>query len=141
MPVSGVYQWTQTEGSIELVIPLKGVSPKIIDVLLTEIYLKVSYRPFLLEIDLLKAVDTNKSRAVLENGNLIICLKKKEGQIQWDDLCFEGTKDQIKLRRTDALSKREESVKNIFRKAKENRIEEGRMMLRKQVCSVVLYIS
>ena len=136
MHVSGVYSWTQTKKSIDISIPLKGVSPKKIDILLTETYIKVSYRPFLLEIDLFKAVDEVSSRAVLKSGTLIIHLRKKDDESggDWDSICFEGTKKEIQLRRSQAMSNREELVKIVHNKAKDRQIEEGRIVLRKQVC-------
>ena len=141
MPVSGSYEWDQTDDTIELSIPLKGVSPKLVDILLTEIYLKVSYRPFLLEIDLLHPVDETKSQAVLKDGSLLISLVKsvREDNVEssmgiWKGLLYEDeSKDNIRRRRAQSVLKREERLKVKHENVKNMRLKEERMTLRNQV--------
>ncbi len=135
MFVKGTYSWTQCESSIDISIPLKGTSPKLVDVLLTETYLKVSFRPFLLEIDLLHCVDDRKSKALIKDGTLLIHLIKSGSAsiVTWDCLEFEGAKQMIAERRVAALTKREKAVREMHEKAKQRKVDDQRMTLRHQV--------
>ena len=88
MHVSGEYTWKETDDHIEVAIPLKGVSTKKVDVFTASSILKVSYAPFLLDLNLYGEIDEESSRAVLKNETLKIYLTKKSTQ-PWGQLCFE----------------------------------------------------
>ena len=132
MPVTGEYSWTESDDRIELTIPLKGVSPKCVDVFTTSTLLKVSYLPFLLDLTLLDEIDEDGSRAVLKDGELKILLKKRETRI-WGQLCFEGTKEEIHQRRCESLLKRDETVKRQMENVASKRAEEERMVFRRHM--------
>ena len=132
MPVSGTYTWTETPEAVELTVSLKGASFKSLDVLLTETFVKVTYPPFLLDLNLLKSVEESRSKAIRKDGVLYIELVKKEKGI-WGHLLFDGTKEEIAERRRKALDARTEMVRALHEKAREKKYEEGRMTVRKQV--------
>lgn len=132
MPVSGEYTWRESDDNIEVTIPLKGASPKSVDVFTASCLLKVSYLPFLLDLNLFDDIDDDGSRAVLKNGELIICLKKREARI-WGRLCFEGTKEVISQRRCKALQKREEAVNRQMENVASKKVEEERMVFRRHM--------
>lgn len=132
MPVAGEYTWRESDAHIELTIPLKGVSPKRVDVFAASSLLKVSYLPFLLDLNLFDEIDEDSSRAVLKNGELILRLKKREMKI-WGRLCFEGTKEDIHQRRCNAMHKREEAVNRQMEKVASKKVEEERMVFRRHM--------
>ena len=132
MPVSGTFTWSESNDYLEVVIPLKGVSPKKVDVFTGPTILKVSYSPFLLDLDLYEEIDDEKSRAVLKDGTLKIRLAKKEPQL-WGQVCFDGSREEIKQRRQQAYKKREENVQRQMEKAAAKKVDEERMTFRRHM--------
>lgn len=132
MPVKGDYTWTQTNSAIELFISLKGVSLKTVDIYLSDTFLKINYRPYLLEIDLRRSVNYGRSTAVCKNGNLVILLTKMHKE-HWESIEFAGDDNIVMERRSDSIAKRTSNMKELHGKANEKRVEEGRMVLRRQV--------
>lgn len=132
MPITGEYSWIESDAHIELTIPLKGVSPKCVDVFTASSLLKVSYIPFLLDLNLFNEIDENGNRAVLKNGELNIRLKKREEGI-WGRLCFEGSKEEIRQRRFTALQKREAAVNRRIENVASKKVEDERMVFRRHM--------
>ena len=67
---------------------------------------------------------------MLRNGTLTISLAKKTVE-PWGQLCFEGSKDEIKQRRREALKDRNYRVQNQMEKVASRKVEEERLVLRK----------
>lgn len=87
----------------------------------TEWYLKISLPPYLLELDLERCIDTthsnNNSRARIENGTLIVELRKKQGfRGLWGkvgQIVHRNCEPEIKIRREESIKeqlKREHEV-------------------------------
>lgn len=87
----------------------------------TEWYLKISIPPYLLELDLERCIDTahttNNSRARIENGTLVVEMKKKQGFCGlWGKLgqiVHRNCDPEIKIRREESIKeqlKREQEV-------------------------------
>ena len=132
MPINGGYTWSETTDKIEISIPLKGVSVKKVDVFTTSNQLKVSYSPFLLDVNLFNDIDEDRSRAVLKNGTLKISLPKKEVEL-WNQLEFRGTKQEIQQRRAAALKEREDKVKLQDEQLAAKKVEEERRLTRQHM--------
>ncbi|CAM9825481.1 unnamed protein product, partial [Discosporangium mesarthrocarpum] len=79
MPVTADYTWVESETTVQLQVPLKGTSPSRVDIFATECYLKVSFPPYLLEVDLHGFIDPEVHTARVRGGILIIKLTKKNG--------------------------------------------------------------
>ena len=94
--------------------------------------LKVSYAPFLLDLNLYGEIDEESSRTVLKDGTLKICLAKKSVQ-PWGQLSFEGSKDEILCRRRKALKERDETVRKQMGKVASKKVEEERMVFQKHM--------
>ena len=60
MPVTGQYTFTETDLSLNVEIPLKGVSPKKVDIFCAEGMLKVNFAPYLIDILLHKRIDPRR---------------------------------------------------------------------------------
>ncbi|XP_001378179.2 dynein axonemal assembly factor 4 isoform X2 [Monodelphis domestica] len=72
------YSWQQTESTVYLSLPLRGVQPRNSDIFCTENYLKVSYPPFLFEAFLYAPIDDINSKAKIGNDAIVFTLYKKE---------------------------------------------------------------
>eukprot|EP01135_Chromosphaera_perkinsii_P008991 Nk52_evm9s1569 gene=Nk52_evmTU9s1569 len=71
------YSWEESSEEIVVVVPLRGVSRRTVDVYVSDVYVKVNYPPYLVEIDLLGRVDDMEgSAAVFEGGAVKIRLQK-----------------------------------------------------------------
>ena len=132
MPLSGEYTWSETAAVVEVAVPLKGVSRKTVDVCTTSNILKVSYKPFLLDLNLFQEIVEDKSKAVFKDGVLHISLAKKESKL-WGQLCFIGSRDETAARRDKSLKLRDEQ--NLQRKelVAATKFDEERMMLREHM--------
>jgi dyslexia susceptibility 1 candidate gene 1 protein len=132
MPVLAEYTWNESGGHMEVTIPLKGVSSKKVDVFIASTILKVSFPPFLLDLDLYDEIDEDGSRAVHDNGTLKICLSKRTVGI-WGQPHFIGTKDVLKERRQKALNQRDEKIQRQIERVSQKKVEEERMVFQKHM--------
>ncbi|KAL7870212.1 hypothetical protein SRHO_G00077090 [Serrasalmus rhombeus] len=98
------YTWTQTETTVYISVPLKGVKPAKVDVLCTEEFLKVSFPPFLFEAFLSEPVDDDKSVAKLGNGAAVFTLPKKNEGL-WTRLSRDVDKAKQREIRDEAILK------------------------------------
>lgn len=82
----------------------------------TECYLKASFSPYLLELDLHGYIDSTQPRARVQDGTLFIKAKKKEGHEGiWGSLG-----QRVDRRCTpDVKARREESIKEQFKREQE----------------------
>ncbi|KAI8482091.1 hypothetical protein Bbelb_401780 [Branchiostoma belcheri] len=79
------YTWEETETSVFITVPLKGVQAKKTDIFSTDKYIKVNYPPYLFEVDLFAPVVDDKSTAQVGNGTVVFKLVKKDPGI-WAQL-------------------------------------------------------
>lgn len=132
MPITGDYTWSETNDKVEVLIPLKGVSPKKVDVFSASNILKVAFPPFLIDLNLFAEIEVDQCRAVLKDGTLKILLAKKAGGV-WGQLCFKGTKEEVKQRRNDALREREQRVQQQMQEVATKKVEEERMVFQQHM--------
>ncbi len=129
MPIKGNYEWQEKSDKVILSVPLKGVSPKQIDIFCTEEILKINYSPYIIDILLAHKIDSLKHKAVVKNGVLEITLLKQVNQI-WGTL--EDTEDVIEKRK-NSMMQFDEMQKELSSKKKDKQIDEERHALRKQM--------
>ncbi|KAL7470254.1 hypothetical protein ACHAXS_010492 [Conticribra weissflogii] len=132
MPLTGSYSWFETINHIVVEVPLKAASRKKVDVFTAPLILKISYPPFLVDINLYAEIDEEKSKAVLEDGTLKVKLAK-ETPCLWGQIYFDGSKEEIILRRHQSFEKRKENVQRHVKKVAEMKVEEERMTFRKHM--------
>ena len=60
MPLTGQYTFAETESALTITIPLKGVSPKKVDIFCAGDLLKVNFAPYLIDVLLLKQIDPRR---------------------------------------------------------------------------------
>ena len=135
MPIQPNYTWRESSSTVELTVPLKGASPKSIDIILCSNHLKVSFPPYLLDLPLSHDIDAEsaESKALIEAGALRVTLVKLDQGKIWDNLLFEGTKEEINQRREVAFAEREGRIQLQHEEAIAKRIENERMALKMQM--------
>ena len=132
MPVAGKYSWSETEDTIALNVPLKGATLKTTDVFVATYILKISFPPYLIDLDLSGAIDQKKSRALYEQAELKLYLRKANFGL-WGKLLFDGNEKERKERRQKALENRCLEIKDHVTKAQQTKILEERNSLKDQV--------
>eukprot|EP00750_Incisomonas_marina_P018518 INCI2991.1.p1 GENE.INCI2991.1~~INCI2991.1.p1 ORF type:complete len:749 (-),score=195.21 INCI2991.1:1721-3868(-) len=136
MPITGTFTWKQTPLYIHLAIPLKGTSPKDVDVYVSRLYVKVNFSPYLTEIDLLHPVydESAAQAAVVRNGELCIRLKKMQ-PASWPSLQVPDDMDKRERRERRARDVEEKRLRDIAAKedAQSKRSENERRAVRVQM--------
>ncbi|KAK3733290.1 hypothetical protein QZH41_011121, partial [Actinostola sp. cb2023] len=113
------YEWEETEESVRVTVPLKGVQPNKIDIFSTEEYIKVSYPPYLFEVFLFAPVEDVKNKATIGHGVVVFSLIKKEAGL-WSSLQAPEAEDKDFTKR-----KREEAIQRAHERAvEEEKIKE-----------------
>nr|XP_006812430.1 PREDICTED: LOW QUALITY PROTEIN: dyslexia susceptibility 1 candidate gene 1 protein homolog [Saccoglossus kowalevskii] len=110
------YTWDETETTVHIVVPLKGVKANKVDIFSTDEYIKVSFPPYIFEVALFEPVDDGKGSAQVGNGAIKFDLVKQEPRI-WTRLTSvqSGDKDVMKSKRqaaVEAAHARAEQEKN-----------------------------
>ena len=72
------YEWSEDTAVVHVTIPLKGASAAKMGVVTAPLLVKVNFSPFLLEIDLVHAIDDLKATARVRGGTLHLTLPKAE---------------------------------------------------------------
>ena len=113
MPLTGLYTWEETPRNIWVRIPLKGSSRTSLDIYETDNFLKISFSPYLTQIDLLEKVDYLQSSANIEDGVLIVKLHKVTSAT-WGTLEVSGTKAELRARREESIARRQKHDQEVF---------------------------
>lgn len=103
MPISCAYECKQTPTHLLIEVPLKGAASKSVDIVATDLFVKVSFEKYLLQLDLLYAIDDTACVAKIKQGKLLLKLQKYEAA-SWPAIVVENLgKDALKARRDAAL--------------------------------------
>lgn len=134
MPIAGNYSWNDKKDQVKIIIPLKGVSPTIVDILVTSSTLKINYLPYIIDIVLFDKIDAVKHKATVKDGVLIISLFKVTTTL-WKSLTNENLIEKHALAEVKAESVLAHEVfeKDMSTKRKDRKIEDERLALRKQM--------
>lgn len=99
MPLTAKYTWEESVNDVTIRIPLKGTQASDVGIFCADVFVRVSFRPYVLVLDLLHEVDEALSNALSERGVLTLRLPKAEPSI-WGQLCVKGlSKAELKERR------------------------------------------
>jgi dyslexia susceptibility 1 candidate gene 1 protein len=132
MPVTASYTWSEKKDSIKVLLPLKGVSANKVDILVSSATLKVNFAPFILDIVLLKEIDSVKHKASVKDGVLHITLCKKESGL-WGSLEAEGDKQTLLAAKTESLQLQEKKNEEMNAQRYDRRLADEKHALRKQM--------
>ena len=76
--MQGTCSTGQNEERVYVTVPLRGTSPKQVDIQSADQYIKVSYPPYLLHVDLSSNIESSKGVARVEDGQLLLSFPKVE---------------------------------------------------------------
>lgn len=139
MPVRGEYRWNETNDSLRIEIPLKGVSPKKVDIFVSTSVLKINYSPYLVEIFLLKEVDAVKHKATVKDGVLTITLMKKIPEhwgtleISLEEYERDQKKEHLLKKKQEALEQRTALEQKLAAEVTDRKITEERHAVKQQM--------
>ncbi|CAM9391980.1 unnamed protein product [Ectocarpus sp. 4 AP-2014] len=137
MPLTAEYTWAESETIIQVQVPLKGQSASKLDVFATECYLKVSFPPYLLEVDLDGYIDSMQPKARVENGTLMIKAKKKEGSATlWGSLGQRVSRKcdpKVKARREESIKEKLKLEDELKERVSLRKHQDERLALRSQM--------
>jgi hypothetical protein len=118
---SSKYEWTQTDESICVYIPIKNVLLKNIDIFYTECMIKINATSikFISIIDFPQHIDYEhlKNRVQLLDNRLEVFLMKKIEGVTWDSLEIQG------LSKKQVMDRRNKSISDYYVKKEEIRAE------------------
>jgi len=104
MPLPIQFDWSEDESMLYFVLHARGAKAKNMDVLLSDVYVKVNCHPAMFDADLLHEIDPDhpKTRCRVGAGKVTLSLKKKEPGL-WEEFRAKGTKAELRERRQVAL--------------------------------------
>jgi hypothetical protein len=76
MPIAPLYEWNETDASVEVHVQLQGASKSKPDVFATDCLLKVNSPPYLLLIDLFDFVNESQIVVTLTSQGVVFRLQK-----------------------------------------------------------------
>lgn len=126
------YTWKETENLMTVTVPLKGVHMKILDIFITDDYLKVNYTQFFFECFLRNKIDHKKSMAHVGNGEVIFQLYKETPGL-WKKLELEIIEDKnaMNLKRREAIEKAQKEAEEDKKQNEETRRKNDKYALKK----------
>ena len=135
MPIAGEYSWKETSTHCHVRVLLRGANPKAVDVYASDTYVKISYAPRLIELDLVQEIDDDGVKARVKDNALTLTLPKKTTGL-WGALVIEKgslSKPEVLKRRADARDRRTKKEQALAERAKDRKQEMDRDALRKQM--------
>lgn len=143
--LDAAYDWYEDTSSVYVTIPLKGASAAKMGVVTAPLLVKVNFSPFLLEIDLARAIDDLKATARVRGGSLHLTLPKVEAAT-WGRIDVEvpaaveaegkrASKRWLRERRQRSLDAQTERNAQIEVDAKAKRIADSRNSVREQMAT------
>lgn len=132
MTVSIEYSLTQTLDGICLVIPNVKVPISKACIFMSDIFLRLTIGCYHLEVNFFDKIVTNSIRVTENDGIHYINLNKQKREI-WSTLLFQGSKEDLLLRKEESLQRHELETKQRIDRAHANRFEEERTTLRGQM--------
>ena len=132
MPITPEYEWDETPETIRLYIQLRGTKPSAVDLFASDLYAKVNFQPYLLEVDLKEAINEDSSSARFKKGVLTVKLTKATPGI-WGDLKATGDKASLRARRAESHARKEKKDGDLREALKDQRRDNERTTLRSQM--------
>ncbi|XP_042881818.1 dynein axonemal assembly factor 4-like isoform X2 [Penaeus japonicus] len=126
------YKWHQTDDNILLILDLHRTSPKNVDIVTTNSYLKVSFLPYIFEVFLCHFIDTDKSSAKIAKGHIELSLAK-EISSPWKELGLKLTKEEQQMKRAEAILDLERQEQETLKKNKDERNRRERFAVARQI--------
>ncbi|XP_028324793.1 dynein axonemal assembly factor 4 isoform X2 [Gouania willdenowi] len=104
------FSWSQTDCSVHISVPLKGHKAQRVDVVCTDLYLKVHFPPYLLEVFFFEPIDEDRTSVRFRDGSALFTLPKRNNT-EWQQLMIStDDKERRKEIRQQALQKHQEKL-------------------------------
>jgi len=132
MVLTGRFTWSQSVEEVLLTIPLKGSSLSSLDIYASKLYVKINFRPYLINIDFFGKVDYNSMVSKVEMGTLLLRFLKLAPEM-WPDISFTGDAAAMRLRRTASIEERQKEDKDNASKNAERKQQDEKMSTRLQM--------
>jgi dyslexia susceptibility 1 candidate gene 1 protein len=134
MVLAGTYEWRQSRDDVTLVVPLKGCSPGIVDLYVARTFVKINFKPYLVQVDLWAAVDDVAAVSAVEGGALTVRLPKLVRE-QWPTLLCAQSDDKTAMRdrRLAAMEDKQARAAAAAKALSERRVEDERAATRAQM--------
>lgn len=82
-------RWSQTGDTVVVEVALKGARKDKLNITSSDVFVRLSFGPYVCEIDLYAPVDDSRSQAVVEDGIVRMTLYKQTAE-SWPQLAAEG---------------------------------------------------
>ncbi|XP_022097392.1 dynein assembly factor 4, axonemal-like [Acanthaster planci] len=128
------YTWDETETSVHVDVPLKGVKASKVDIFSTDEYLKVNFPPYLFEVVLFQPVDDSKGTAQVGDGTITFSLQKRQPGL-WNRLISPNSDDKelMKSKRQAAIDAAHRKAQQEKQQQQEEKRERDRTALKEQM--------
>ncbi|KAJ7380235.1 hypothetical protein OS493_010950 [Desmophyllum pertusum] len=128
------YVWEETDETVLITVPLKGVPSNRVDIFSIDDYIKASYPPYIFEVCLLNEVDDTRSKATFGNGVIMFQLLKKSS-LQWNQLLASESEDKdfMRRKREDAVGKAHERAEAEKERKAAAKREQEKLALNEQM--------
>ncbi|XP_045613659.2 dynein axonemal assembly factor 4 isoform X2 [Procambarus clarkii] len=126
------YTWQQTHDKIILSLDLHHTSPKNVDIVTTNSYLKVSFLPYIFEAFLCHMINADQSTARIAKGRVEFDLAK-ENKVHWSNFCLKLNREEMQIKRQEAIKDVEEKQKKKEELRKEERTLRERFAVAQQI--------
>eukprot|EP00466_Bigelowiella_natans_P003372 jgi/Bigna1/90534/estExt_fgenesh1_pg.C_720095 len=122
MPITPKVEWSETIEGLSIQVHIKHVQKSKINITASALFLKVNYKPFILDLDLKHPIKYQDVLVrILPKYIEIKCEKAIEGI--WKELRATGTKEDLKNRREKSLAEAEKASEEVRSKRKEEKRE------------------
>ena len=136
MVLAGEYSTKETDANVMVRLALMGASPKLVDVMICDVYVKISYAPRLVEIDLAFEVTAEGSRCRIKDGVLLLTVPKVRPGKWGKVVLLPGVdleKKEVIARRSGARTRASEAEQKLADRAKQRRHDDDRKAMRRRM--------
>lgn len=127
------FTWNQTESTLTITVPLKGVHQSKTDIFTSPKYIKASYEKYFFEVFLRHPIVPEQSKAIFTSDAIQFELSKVEQQL-WDELEVSLSKQDKQELKMKIIQEEHERIQNKTKKLAEKNSELKRTAVREQIC-------
>ncbi|ETW07008.1 hypothetical protein, variant [Aphanomyces invadans] len=132
MPLTPQFTWEQDASSVALHVPLKGVSPKDVDIYVADLVVKINFKPYVLLVDLHARIQPENATVTIANGAIALVAQKHEPGV-WQQLAYDGTKADRLERRKMSMARKEAFEQKLSEDRKDLKYQSEKKTLRDQM--------
>lgn len=127
------FTWNQTERTVTIKVPLRGVHQSKVDIFTSSKYIKASYEKYFFEVFLRQSVWSDDSKCILTPDHILFELIKTE-QGLWDELEMNLTKREKQDLKKQLILEEHQKIQNKLKELAIKKSELKRTAVREQIC-------